>query len=1494
MKFKFYQTLLTLLVLIVSYKGFSQTTIVSWNFPNNPDNATADGGVAANAAKTISTVGGTSALVFNTGGATTRSSEATGWNAGSGSKYWQVDFDATGFSSITVSSAQRSDNNGPRDFQLEYKLSAGGSWTVVTAVPTIANNWTAGVLTNIALPANADNQATIFLRWIMTSNTRVSGGAVTAGGYNRIDDILIQGTCSPAAPSCATYVSPANSSTACPVSQTLSWNAIAAPTCGSITYDVYFNAGTTATTLASAGQAGTTYATGALLPSTTYAWRIVPRNGSTSASGCSTFTFTTGAGSGSTAPLTENFESCNDWTLVNGAQTNIWAIGTATNNGGSQSIYITNDGGTTNAYSNTTSRVHFYKDITFPAGQTCINLTFDWKSNGESTFDFLRVYAIPTSSTPIAGTAITSGQIGGNFEVQTTWQSASLSLPAAYAGTTQRIVFSWVNDNTVRNQTPAAIDNIAIVTASAAVTPTCAAYISPADGSSSCPTSQTLSWTALAAPACGSILYDVYLDAGTTPTTVVSANQAGTTYNTGVLSAGTYSWKIVPKNGVLSASGCSVYTFTIDGIANDLPCNAVNITLGSIASGDNTCSGNSGEPTTPSCWTGGTANTVWYSFTAPASGNVKVRTAPGTLLNTQIAVYSGACGASMSTVTAGCNRDAPNCGSVVIRASEVTLTGLTSGATYYVAVDGENSLVGTFAITVVDGSSAYPTTSGQDCSTANTICTPTVQIGDPGNQGIGFTCDDDGSNNCTTGERGSVWYQITIASSGNLNFNITPNDYVIGSPGAETDYDFVLWKTSGTGATNCAAIAAGTATPVACNYSGLGFSGVYTGGTRPPGHNAVYDNSFETTIAATAGETYLLLIENYSNSTKGFVLDFSNAGASVVNYSTSTTIAWTGGANTTTWTASSNWGSCSTPACGVDAVVSVISTYQPLITSAMGTVAVNNFTVDPGAVLTLGPNSVLKICGNFTNNGTISADATSTILFSDDATHTISGTFSASSKLGNLVITDVAGGANCKVVTNTTIELKGSLTTSNANSIFDLNGKNLIIGGSIINAAGANTFSNTTGSTITFNGTTAQTYNPNAISATPSLTLNNVVMNNSSTGLTLSTTNTPNMILGTSGVLTLTSGKITTPNSQEVVLMNTATGAVGAGSTSSYVQGNLRRYLAAGATGLFNFPVGHATPGYERATVDFKTAAAAGAIQLLARFDPWGGTFPQPAIPNWSECSTTYDLNYLNHGYWSIDASAASTGLYDLTLYNRSYSNATGSGFSIAKSPSSAPSWTLNGNCVMSPVTAVQRSSMSGFSKMATVQGNTPLPVELVSFTGVSEGSYNSINWKSAVETNFKHYELESSEDGINFSKISTVNPIGNVTSLNNYNYLDFSPYNPITYYRLKMVDLDYTFEYSNIIAVENGSSNAQSLVVFPNPASNELYVKLYAPGEKNAMIDIKDILGRTIYQQAINLTQTIGNIYINTSDFATGTYIVNISAGSSVSENVKVIISRN
>ena len=70
---------------------------------------------------------------------------------------------------------------------------------------------------------------------------------------------------------------------------------------------------------------------------------------------------------------------------------------------GTNSGYVSNNGGGAYAYTNTTSNTsHFYRDVTVPAGETAITLSFQLKVTGESGFDRLLVYTAPTSVTPDA------------------------------------------------------------------------------------------------------------------------------------------------------------------------------------------------------------------------------------------------------------------------------------------------------------------------------------------------------------------------------------------------------------------------------------------------------------------------------------------------------------------------------------------------------------------------------------------------------------------------------------------------------------------------------------------------------------------------------------------------------------------------------------------------------------------------------------------------------------------------------------------------------------------------------------------------------------------------------------------------------------------------------------------------------------------------------------------------------------------------------------
>lgn len=174
-------------------------------------------------------------------------------------------------------------------------------------------------------------------------------------------------------------------------------------------------------------------------------------------------------------PFVIDFETPSGFAFANNPSGANWYIGDAqdVNNttDGSHGLYISDDNGTTNSYSNTPAVVWAYRDIYFTPSTSDYILTFDWKCNGEiytNSFDCLDVY-IGTPVLPVANTtgtiAVPVGAIVLDTAMgqQTTWQEAFFTLPLVdYSGQTKRLYFCWKNDNTVVNLPPAAIDNIRI------------------------------------------------------------------------------------------------------------------------------------------------------------------------------------------------------------------------------------------------------------------------------------------------------------------------------------------------------------------------------------------------------------------------------------------------------------------------------------------------------------------------------------------------------------------------------------------------------------------------------------------------------------------------------------------------------------------------------------------------------------------------------------------------------------------------------------------------------------------------------------------------------------------------------------------------------------------------------------------------------------------------------------------------------------------------
>jgi hypothetical protein len=178
------------------------------------------------------------------------------------------------------------------------------------------------------------------------------------------------------------------------------------------------------------------------------------------------------------------------------------------------------------------------------------------------------------------------------------------------------------------------------------------------------------------------------------------------------------------------------------------------------------------------------------------------------------------------------------------------------------------------------------------------------------------------------------------------------------------------------------------------------------------------------------------------------------------------------------------------------------------------------------------------------------------------------------------------------------------------------------------------------------------------------------------------------------------------------------------------------------------------------------------------------------------------------------------------------------------------------------------------------VSGNIAIPVELVSFTGKTQGTKNVLNWNTASEKDAQSFIVERSVDGEkNFEAIGTVKAAGTTGTPQYYTFLDENPM-PLAYYRLRQVDLNAKENLSKTISIQRKDKKLALEKAFPAPVSNELTVQYSAERNGNVSFKVIDIFGRLILEQNVTATEG-GNIAkLNLENVATGAYILLLSDG--------------
>lgn len=221
---------------------------------------------------------------------------------------------------------------------------------------------------------------------------------------------------------------------------------------------------------------------------------------------------------------------------------------------------------------------------------------------------------------------------------------------------------------------------------------------------------------------------------------------------------------------------------------------------------------------------------------------------------------------------------------------------------------------------------------------------------------------------------------------------------------------------------------------------------------------------------------------------------------------------------------------------------------------------------------------------------------------------------------------------------------------------------------------------------------------------------------------------------------------------------------------------------------------------------------------------------------------------YKGNCYFLIEATGGSGYSYDITLYydHALIGNITAeSAMILAKRPSGTGAWTFPGCADNAVANSVIATGLSSFSEFTFTDDASLLPVEFIELKAVGRNQQVQLGWITMNETNTAYAELQRSNDGQHFEPIVRMNAAGNADNRQYYSYTDRSALPGINTYRVRMVDTDSSFRYSNVATVKLGE--APALYIYSNPVSDgQLRIRC----TRNVDITVYDLTGTIMYRK--------------------------------------------
>lgn len=184
-----------------------------------------------------------------------------------------------------------------------------------------------------------------------------------------------------------------------------------------------------------------------------------------------------------------------------------------------------------------------------------------------------------------------------------------------------------------------------------------------------------------------------------------------------------------------------------------------------------------------------------------------------------------------------------------------------------------------------------------------------------------------------------------------------------------------------------------------------------------------------------------------------------------------------------------------------------------------------------------------------------------------------------------------------------------------------------------------------------------------------------------------------------------------------------------------------------------------------------------------------------------------------------------------------------------------------------------------------------PLPVELLYFDAEFEGSYVNIHWATASEVNCDYFSIQRAASDLKWSEIARADGAGNSNRKNYYTEKDRNALSGISYYRLKQVDYDGDFKYSDVVSVINSNlPGSNEVFIYPNPVrgSSVILNIPYAYSKAESEVTIFALSGKVLLTTKLEIDQKTTLLNIDRLD--PGAYLIQIQS-SLLNETKKLIV---